>query len=120
MIRESGGVPVLAHAAQLRTDNDAQLDRVVKDLVDLGLAGIEVLHSDHDARWIEKNHPPGRPVSACSKRAAAISTGGTRKTSIWAWPAGYRVPREWFDQLRAAVDLQHAAVAEHAYHPQPS
>ena len=29
---------MLAHAIQLRTDNDGQLDRVVKDLLDLGLA----------------------------------------------------------------------------------
>ena len=48
MIHQSGGLPVLAHAIQLRTDNDGQLDRVVKDLLDLGLAGIEVFHSDHN------------------------------------------------------------------------
>ncbi len=54
MIRESGGLPVLAHPIQLRTENDAQLDTVVKGLVDLGLAGIEILHSDHDAVWVEK------------------------------------------------------------------
>src|SRR6185369_182059 len=32
MIRESGGLPVLAHPIQLRTNNDGQLDRVIKDL----------------------------------------------------------------------------------------
>src|SRR6185312_3063122 len=54
MIREAGGLSVLAHPVQLRTENDAQLDRVVKDLVDLGLAGLEVIHSDHDAALVEK------------------------------------------------------------------
>src|SRR5439155_20992662 len=53
-IAASGGVAVLAHPIQLRTENDAQLERVVKDLVDLGLAGIEIIHSDHDAAWVEK------------------------------------------------------------------
>src|SRR3954451_21037529 len=53
-IHESGGLPVLAHPVQLRTENDAQLERVVKDLADLGLAGLEVIHSDHDAALVEK------------------------------------------------------------------
>src|SRR5687767_3793067 len=47
-IRESGGVAILAHPVQLRTQTDAELERVIKDLVDLGIAGIEVMHSDHD------------------------------------------------------------------------
>src|SRR5690349_19032111 len=53
-IRAAGGLPVLAHPVQLRTTNDAELERVVKDLADLGLAGLEVIHSDHDAGTIEK------------------------------------------------------------------
>src|SRR4029453_18885209 len=39
LIRQAGGLPVLAHPVQLRTENDAQLERIVKDLFDLGLAG---------------------------------------------------------------------------------
>ena len=68
MIRESGGLPVLAHPIQLRTENDAQLDRVVKDLLNLGLAGIEILHSDHDPAWIEKCTRPRRPLSSAQNR----------------------------------------------------
>src|SRR5207247_3513693 len=34
MIRASAGLPVLAHPVQLRTENDAQLDRIIKDLLD--------------------------------------------------------------------------------------
>jgi predicted metal-dependent phosphoesterase TrpH len=98
MIRQSGGLPVLAHAIQLRTDNDGQLDRVVKDLVDLGLAGIEVFHSDHNDEWIGK----------CQKLAAKYSllkTGGsdfhgTNKAHIPLGMArGHRVPRIYFDAL---------------------
>src|SRR3954469_10424740 len=36
MIVQSRGMPVLAHPVQLRTQNDAELERVIKDLVDLG------------------------------------------------------------------------------------
>ena len=39
LIRQSGGVAVLAHAVQLRTENDGQLDMIVKNLVDQGLGG---------------------------------------------------------------------------------
>src|SRR5438093_967407 len=42
LIRQSGGLPVLAHPVQLRTKDDAELERIVKSLVDLGLAGLEV------------------------------------------------------------------------------
>ena len=103
MIRESGGLPVLAHAAQLRTENDSQLDRVVKDLVDLGLAGIEVYHSDHDAAWIEK-------TKLIAGRYNLLMTGGsdfhgTNKKDIDLGLArGQRVPRELFDRLIDALD----------------
>jgi predicted metal-dependent phosphoesterase TrpH len=101
LIRQSGGLPVLAHAIQLRTDNDGQLDRVVKDLVDLGLAGIEVFHSDHNDEWIGK----------CEKLAAIyklLKTGGSdfhgnNKAHIPLGVArGHRVPRSFFDALVAS------------------
>src|SRR5687768_13570467 len=69
-IAASGGVAVLAHPVQLRTTNDAQLERVVKDLVDLGLAGLEVIHSDHDDAWVAK-------CAALADRFGLIKTGGS-------------------------------------------
>src|SRR6185312_2849982 len=54
MVQQSGGLPVLAHPSQLRTENDAQLEQAVKGLVDLGLTGIEVIHSDNDDAMVEK------------------------------------------------------------------
>jgi len=100
MIRNSGGLPVLAHAIQLRTDNDGQLDRVVKDLLDLGLAGIEVFHSDHNPEWIRK-------CEGLAAKYKLLKTGGsdfhgTNKAHIQLGVArGHRVPREWFDALVA-------------------
>ena len=46
-IRESGGEAVLAHPVQLNCDNHAQLERIIRDLIRVGLTGIEVYHSDH-------------------------------------------------------------------------
>ena len=98
LVRQSGGLPVLAHPVQLRTENDAQLERVVKDLVDLGLAGLETIHSDHDAELVEK-------YTALAKRYNLLTTGGsdfhgTNKKDISLGTArGRKVPRAFFDAL---------------------
>ena len=70
MILESGGLPVLAHPIQLRYHNDAELERLVKDLLDLGLAGIEVIHSDHGPELVEK-------YTALANRYGLLKTGGS-------------------------------------------
>jgi predicted metal-dependent phosphoesterase TrpH len=97
-IRESGGLPVLAHPIQLRTENDAQLERVVKDLVDLGMIGLEVIHSDHDAALVEK-------YTQLADRFGLLKTGGsdfhgtTKKDIELGLARGRRVPREFYDRL---------------------
>jgi predicted metal-dependent phosphoesterase TrpH len=110
MIRESGGLPVLAHAAQLRTENDGQLDTIVRGLVEQGLAGIEVFHSDHDAPWVEK-------TIGLAQRYHLLKTGGsdfhgTNKKDIdMGLARGRRVPRELFDQLEDACAAARRSVA---------
>lgn len=105
MIRDSGGIPVLAHPIQLRYQNDAQLDRIVKDLIDLGLRGIEVIHSDHDAKMVEK-------YTALANRYHLLKTGGsdfhgTNKSAIQLGDAnGRKIPREFFDALQSALHPQ--------------
>ena len=102
LVLESGGVPVLAHPVQLRTENDAQLERIVKDLADLGLVGLEVIHSDHDAALVEK-------YSKLADRFGLAKTGGsdfhgTNKKDIHLGTAnGRKVPREFYDALAARV-----------------
>jgi predicted metal-dependent phosphoesterase TrpH len=100
-IRQARGLPVVAHPVQLRTSNDAQLDRVIKDLADLGLAGIEVIHSDHGPAEIQK-------YTALAERYHLLKTGGsdfhgTNKKDIHLGVAnGQRVPGQWMDELLAA------------------
>ena len=102
LIRQAGGLPVLAHPVQLRTENDAQLDRIIKDLVDVGLAGLETVHSDHDAGMVEK-------YGRLADRYGLLKTGGsdfhgTNKKDIRLGAAnGRRIPRAWFDDLRTAL-----------------
>jgi len=97
-IDEAGGITVLAHPVQLRTQNDAQLERVVKDLADLGLAGIEVLHSDHDDIHAAR-------YARLAERYGLIKTGGSdfhghNKAGIeLGYCRGRRIPREYFDGI---------------------
>ncbi len=99
-IRESGGVPVLAHPVQLRTSNDGQLERVIKDLLDLGLVGLEVIHSDHDAALVEK-------YTQLANRLGLLKTGGSdfhgsnKKDIELGLARGRRIPREFYDRLIA-------------------
>jgi predicted metal-dependent phosphoesterase TrpH len=98
LIARSGGVAVLAHPVQLATKNDAQLERVVKDLVDLGLGGIEVIHSDHSAELVEK-------YTRLAERFGLLKTGGSdfhgvNKKDIQLGVAnGRRIPRGMMDKL---------------------
>ncbi len=102
MILESGGLPVLAHPTQLRCENDAQLETVVKNLVDQRLAGIEVIHSDHDAAWVEK-------CTRLAEKHGLLKTGGSdfhgkNKKDIDLGVAGGRhIPRAFYDALVARL-----------------
>jgi predicted metal-dependent phosphoesterase TrpH len=92
------GVAVLAHPVQLRAENDAQLETIAKSLVDQGLVGIEVIHSDHDAQTVEK-------MSRLADRFGLLKTGGsdfhgTNKKDIRLGDAnGRKIPREFYDRL---------------------
>src|SRR5688572_25090075 len=98
LVRESGGLPVLAHPVQLRTTNDAELNRIVKDCVDMGLAGIEVIHSDHDDALVAK-------YTALAERYGLLKTGGSdfhgsnKKDIDLGLARGRRIPRAFFDEL---------------------
>lgn len=113
MVRQSGGLPVLAHPSQLRTENDAQLERTIKDLADLGLAGLEVIHSDNNDSMVEK-------YSKLAEKYGLLKTGGSdfhgiNKTDIYLGTAnGRRIPREFFDALLDRLSAARALPAETA------
>ncbi len=98
MIRDAGGLAVLAHPVQLKRENDAQLLGTIKELVDHGLSGIEVIHSDHRESLIDW-------LSDVADRYGLVKTGGSdfhgkSKPHIKLGHAGSRrVVREMYDRL---------------------
>jgi predicted metal-dependent phosphoesterase TrpH len=102
-IHQAGGVPVLAHPVQLRSTNNAQLERILKDLIDMGLQGIEVIHSDHGPAEVEE-------YTRLADRYNLVKTGGsdfhgTNKKDINLGVAnGRRIPKEFLDGLLAAAN----------------
>lgn len=103
-ISAARGLAVLAHPVQLRAQNDAQLETFVKNLVDQGMAGIEVIHSDHDAQAIEK-------MSRLADRFGLLKTGGSdfhgaNKKDIRLGDAnGRKIPREFYERLVEQLKL---------------
>ena len=68
-IRNAGGLPSLAHPVRLR-ERGAALDAFVASLVDAGLQGIEVFHSEHASSDC-------REFADIARRFGLIQTGGT-------------------------------------------
>ena len=105
LIHSAGGLIVLAHAVQLRTENSAQLERTIKDLKDQGLDGIEVIHSDHDDAMIEF-------LNDIADKLSLLKTGGSdfhgsNKPDVQLGLAGKRrIPREMFDALKQRTEPQ--------------
>jgi len=102
MVKNSGGLAVLAHPSQLRKTNDAQLKATIKDLVDMGLDGIEVIHSDHRESFIDKLMDLARKYNLCMTGGSDFH--GSNKPYIKLGKAsGRRIPREFFDELIARL-----------------
>ena len=104
MIIASGGVAVLAHPSQLRCGNDAELVTTIKNLVDMGLGGVEVMHSDHDDAMVAR-------LAKIADRFDLLKTGGSdfhghsKKHIDFGWSRGQRVPRNFFDALEARLKI---------------
>ena len=70
LINASGGIPVLAHPCLLELENDQQLDEILREMISMGLKGVEVYFSAHtpeQTRW----------YAALAKRHDLLMSGGT-------------------------------------------
>ncbi len=101
-IHDASGLAVLAHPVQLRAENHAHLQHSIEALVDIGLDGIEVWHSDHrpqDSEFLQQ---------IAAKHRLVVTGGsdfhGTRKPdiAIGIGRKNVRVPEYVLDALEAA------------------
>lgn len=103
MVHQAGGIAVLAHPVQLRRDNYAQLKTVIKNLVDQGLDGLEVYHSDHRESLIQE-------LLEVAEGWGLVATGGSdfhgsAKPHIRLGMAGRRrVPETVYHDVLAAIE----------------
>ena len=54
LVRESGGIPVLAHPIRLGKEDRAVEEKWISEIADAGLLGLEVFHSDHAPADVER------------------------------------------------------------------
>lgn len=70
MIRNAGGVAVLAHPSLLKIDDDCQLDELLQNLIKIGMRGIEVYYPEHTAEQIQH-------YTELANKYNLLMTGGT-------------------------------------------
>jgi predicted metal-dependent phosphoesterase TrpH len=98
---EAGGVPVMAHPVRLGRRTAAEEAEWIEAAVEMGMKGLEVRHSDHDAAAV------GR-YGALAERLGLLATGGsdyhgTYKPDIrlgTGRSGNVSVPGEWLERLR--------------------
>lgn len=70
LINAAGGIPVLAHPCLLELESDQQLDELLREMMSMGLKGLEVYFSEHTPEQIHR-------YSELAKRCDLLMTGGT-------------------------------------------
>jgi hypothetical protein len=70
LINAAGGVPVLAHPCLLELESDQQLDEILREMMAMGLKGLEVYFTDHTAEQTLR-------YAELAKRCDLLMTGGT-------------------------------------------
>ena len=74
-IREGGGMPSLAHPVRLPQRDRASLEKLLRHLIDNGLQGLEVYHSEHQPGRYGAVQGSGRPVPVDRNRRHGFSRG---------------------------------------------
>jgi len=104
IIREAGGVMVLAHPGLLEAERPGSLEGVLAHLLTLGLTGIEAYYSRHTAEQTAR-------YRAFAGRNALLVTGGSDfhragegGPDMGTGFGALRVPRSCFDDLQARIE----------------
>ena len=105
IIRQAGGVPVLAHPALIHPARNWSLDTLVATLKSHGLQGLEVYYPEHSDAETRRFH-------ALARKHGLLMTGGTDfhgaiKPSVELGRAegGFSVPFHLYEQLAARLSI---------------
>ena len=100
-ISAAGGLPVVAHPFRLAREKPERLDRLIREMVEQGLRGIEVYHSEHTPADV------GRFLGLAAAYGLAITGGsdfhGEAKPGVelgTGSKGNLALPREVLDRLR--------------------
>jgi predicted metal-dependent phosphoesterase TrpH len=103
LLRESGGVAVIAHPGIIRTDH-AGLRRLVREAARLGVAGMECSYPTYDQETAAR-------CLALAKKFGLVATGGSDyhgsvkpAARLGQGTGGQPIPDEALEQLRARCD----------------
>jgi len=99
IIREAGGLPILAHPG-LYDWSPLQIDEAVGDLCDLGLVGLEVMYTDHTPAMVQI-------FSDIARRRGLAPTGGSDfhgknvpNVFLGTGKGDLAVPYQWLSDLK--------------------
>lgn len=101
-MREAGGIPVIAHPVRMGRRTHAEEIEWIEAAVGMGMLGLEIRHSDHDAAAVAR-------YGALAERLGLLMTGGSDyhgsyKPDIHLGTGKFgnvKVPAEWLERLRA-------------------
>ncbi len=101
VIREAGGVAVLAHPATVHLP-DTRLRALVEELAGEGLGGIEAYYAEHHPENIRKFVDWARELGLCCTGGSDFHGGNSPDLNLGTGFGQLRVPDEVLDDLRAA------------------
>ena len=103
LIKNAGGIPVLAHPYVIFSRNDQQLEKLVLYLTKMGLMGIEVFYPEHSLDNI-------RYYTELARRCNLLMTGGTDfhgslkpEIKMGTGRGGFKVPYSVYEKLVEAL-----------------
>lgn len=102
IIRNAGGVPVLAHPSLLNPLNDAPIEELIRTLRNMGMRGIEVFYPEHSPAHVAL-------YADLAERHGLLMTGGTDfhgsvkpDVRMGSGRGDFSVPYELYEKLIAA------------------
>ncbi len=95
VIRQAGGVPVLAHPSYSTSDS------LLKELTDLGLAGLEVYYPGHTRAWMKRYKQIAEDYGLIVTGGSDFHGPGTGRAELGC----VDVPEEAVERLRQASRL---------------